>query len=250
MSQSTYIVTTATRPTQAQLARAAQVAARCGAPLVERRRGLRRHLSDEGAALAYVVGRHRDQLSNGEASLFVHAGLLEARLGSGLDHPLIRAVTGGRPARRLIDGTLGLAIDALHLAEATGAEVLAIEYAPAIRSLCEEGLRRLATRWPGAHRVRVWGGNTLDVLRMLPPDHADGVFLAPMFDEPAAAAPGWDLLRPLALHAPLTEDTVEQALRVAPRVAVKLSPADDVPTFLRGAEVVRSKALRYAVLSR
>lgn len=244
------IVTTSSRPTEAQQQRAAQVAARCGAPHVPRRHALQRHLAEAEASAAYVVGRHREQLSDGESSLFVHAGLLAARLTRGTDHPLVQAMTDGRPVRRLIDGTLGLAIDALHLAEATGAEVLAVEYAPAIRSLCEEGLPRLAADWPAANRIRLWGGRTERVLGMLPDDHADAVFLAPMFDEPAAAAPGWHLLRPFALHDPLDAATVEQALRVAPRLVVKLSPADEVPGLLRGARMVRSKALRYAVVER
>jgi len=246
---SSLVVTTSTRPDAPQQLRAERIAARCGAPFVERRRGVGRLLGEHDADLAYVVGRHRDQLADGEQTLFVHAGLLAARLGSGSSHPLIRAVTGGSSVRRVVDGTLGLAIDALHLAEATGAEVIAAERAPAIRSLCEEGLQRLSTRWPAARQIRLWGGLAADVLAMLPTGYADAVFMAPMFEKAAAAAPGFDLLRGLAHHAPLDERTRAEALRVAGRLVVKLSPADPVPDWLGDAHLVRSKALCYAVVT-
>jgi hypothetical protein len=245
------LVTTSARAPDDVVARARRVAARCRAPFVARRRGLPRLLAEHDATVAYVATRAHDRLDDGQERLFVHEGLLQARLSKGLDHPLVRAVTGGRPARHVVDGTLGLAIDALHLAEATGARVLGIEGAAAIRSLVHEGLPRLARGgWQGARRVQPVGGTTHDVLRLLPDDGADAVFLAPMFEQPAEAAPGWDLLRPLAVHVPLDASTVAEALRVAPRVAVKLSPTDPVPTWAEGASWVRSKALRYAVLTR
>lgn len=245
-------VTTAANPSPALEARAARVAERTGLPQVRRRGSLKRLLEAQGATAAYVCTREHDRLDDGGGQrLFVHEGLLKARLASGLDHPLVRAVTDGRRAERLIDGTLGLGIDAMHLAAATGARVLAVEQSDILRSLCLEGLPRLANRaWPAAARVQPVGGLSVEVMRLLPADSADGVFLAPMFDAPAAAAPGWDLLRPVAHHAPLDEATLEQALRVAPRVAVKLSPGDAVPEALRDAEQVVSKALRYAVLRR
>lgn len=246
-----WIVTTSAKPSAALQERAQRVALRSHVPLAPRRGSLASLLEAHEAAFAYVVTHANDRLDDGSAQLFVHPGLLHARLQSGLDHPLVQAVTAGLPARRIIDGTLGLGIDALHLAEATGAHVLGIEQSPAVRSLCLEGLPRLAAEgWAGAQRVQAIGGLTHEVLRILPSDSADAVFLAPMFDAPAATAPGWDLLRPLAYMAPVDDATRQQALRVAPRVAVKLSPADAVPACLADADIVRSKALRYAVLTR
>ena len=247
------IVTTSGRPTEARIARAREVARRCGVAYVPRQGSVARLRREHGAGIVYVVGHDKERLDDGERSLFVHEGLLKARLTDGLDQPLIRAVTDGRRASRLVDGTLGLAVDALHLAAATGAEVLGIEAVPAIHALCESGLRRLvAAGLAAAGRVEPRHGLHHEVLASLPDDHADAVFLAPMFDAPAAAAPGWDLLRPLACYAPVDEAVVTEALRVAPRLAVKLAPRDRVPEALasRGPEWVRGRRVRYAVLTR
>jgi hypothetical protein len=246
------IVTTRERPSPEERSRALDVAARCGARFVARRGALGKLLADADASLAYVIARDRERLDDGQRSLFVHQGLLAARLMSGDDHPLIRAMLGQGPRpQQVIDGTLGLGIDALHLAAALGAEVIGVEAAPAICCLNEEGLRRLAsTGLDAAARVRPVQGLAGEVMAAMAPDSADAVFLAPMFDEPAAAAPGWDLLRPLACYHPVDQATVDAALRVAPRLVVKLAPKDVVPDALAGARWVSTQALRYAVLER
>ncbi len=247
------IVTTGGRPTVALEARAREIAVRCGVPYAPRRGSMARLRADHGADLVYVVGHDKERLDDGSRSLFVHEGLLRARLADGLGQPLIRAVTDGRAARRIVDGTLGLAIDALHLAAATGAEVLGIEAVPAIHALCESGLLRLAAEGlEAARRVTPRQGLNREVLGELDDDSADAVFLAPMFDAPAAAAPGWDLLRPLACYDPVGEEVVAEALRVAPRLAVKLAPEDRVPEALqrRAPAWVHGRSVRYAVVQR
>lgn len=243
------VVTTGERPGPETWERACQVATRCGV-VATRRRGALRHLLGEGG-LAYVVGRDKDRLDDGRHSLFVHPGLLAARLHAGRQQPLIRAILGDRQAvQRVVDGTLGLAIDAMHLAGALDAEVVGVEASPAIYSLCEEGLARLARDGvAAAGGVRPVLGTARDVLAGLPTGSADAVFLAPMFARAAPAAPGWDLLRPLAHAAPLDADTLREALRVGGRVVVKLSPQDPVPALLAGCPRLRGSAVDYAILT-
>jgi len=248
------IITTGGRPTDALVERARAVASACGVPFVERRkRSLARLRADHEADLVYIVGHDKERLDDGERSLFVHQGLLKARLTDGLDQPLIRAVTDGRPARRIVDGTLGLAVDALHLAAATGAEVVGFEAMAPIHALCASGLPRLAAEGlEAAARVQPIHAHNRDALAALPDDHADAVFLSPMFDAPAAAAPGWDLLRPLACYDPVDEAVVRESLRVAPRLAVKLAPEDRVPKALesRGITWIHGRSVRYAIVER
>jgi hypothetical protein len=248
------IITTGGRPDEVLETRGRAVAEACGVPYVARRgRSMARLKRDHEAELVYVVGHDKERLDDGIRSLFVHEGLLRARLAGGMAQPLIRAVTDGQPARRIVDGTLGLAIDALHLAAATGAEVLGIEAVPAIHALSVSGLPRLAAGGlEAAGRVEPVLGLNHERLATLPTDHADAVFLAPMFDAPAAAAPGWDLLRPLACYDPVDETVVGEALRVAPRLAVKLAPSDRVPPAIeaRSPSWVHGRSVRYAVVTR
>lgn len=248
------IVTTGGRPTPALTERGQHVAAACQVPFVPRRgRSMVRLKADHEAELVYIIGHDKERLDDGRRSLFVHEGLLKARLAGGMGQPLIRAVTGGHTAERVVDGTLGLAIDALHLAAATGAQVLGIEAVPAIHALCVSGLPRLAAEGlQAAGRVTPVLGLNHERLAALPDDHADAVFLAPMFDAPAAAAPGWDLLRPLACYEPVGERVVSEALRVAPRLAVKLAPSDRVPDAIaaRDPEWIHGRSVRYAVVLR
>ena len=218
------VVTTAARVRPREVERARRVAQRCGAELVDRRRGPLETWLGTGS-LAYVAGRTRDQIRSATAVLWVHEGMLRSRLHTGTQHPLIRALAPTGQADRIVDGTLGLAGDALHIASALTCEVLGYEASAPLYCLLEEGLTRLASgREPAASaaaRVHPTWGDCEPGLRALDPDSADAVLLAPMYERPDKAMPGFELLRAVALHAPLSTAQIEAALRVAPRVVVK-----------------------------
>lgn len=208
-------VTTSLRATEPELARAAQLSERLGWPLRPRER-----LRLDDGALTYVVARNRERLDGGGESLFVHPGMLAAKLNFRDVHPLSQALAG---ARTLLDGTLGLAGDALHAA-ALGLEVTGVEASPALFSLAEEGLPRLArdpVAGPAAARIRALHGRAELVLAGFPDDHFDAVMLDPMFRRPAAAQPGFSLLRAVALTEPLSPELLAQARRVGRRVVIK-----------------------------
>lgn len=194
-------------------------------------------------ALAYVVGRDAEWLTDGADRLRVDVGLLHAKAAAGADHPLIRAVG---PARRVFDGTLGLAGDALHLAEALGAEVVASELSPAVFALVGSALPRLAaSRWAGAAgRVRPMLGPAAEVVRREGP--FDCAFFAPMFESPARAAPGYALFRRVAVHLPLDAETLEAARSVCPRVVVRVERGGPSPEP-DGWERLPGKAVDYHV---
>jgi len=162
--------------------------------------------------------------------------MLRARLQSGCEHPLIRAIG---PAAHVVDGTLGLAGDALHIAAALCCDVTGIEGSPVIYSLLEEGLPRLGRHLEAANRISIHHGEASERLGQLPP--ADAVFLAPMYTHPRAAAPGFELLRRVALHNPFTEALLAAAHRIAPRVVLKVDrnapPVPGTTTRLRGRAV-------------
>lgn len=235
------IVTTASKPDPALIARAQQVAERCQVAYAPRRGAL-----PDG--LVYVVGRDREELRGFGHRLAVHLGLLHARVAAGRSHPLIAALTGGGEVRSVVDGTVGLAGDALHIATVLGCPVLGIEGSGAVYSLLEEGLARLASEEPAAARVTVRHGDAATVLDTLEADSADAVYLSPMYEVPRQAAPGFELLRAVAIHAPLDERLLAAASRVARhRVVVKVGPGDVLPV---GSEIarVRGRAVDYAVV--
>ncbi len=237
------VVTTSSRPSPWQRERAAIVATRCRVPHVTRRGSLSALLDGKGALVAYVVRRDRECLADGERSLFVDQGLLHARVSAGRQHPLIRALGD---VRTVVDGTLGLAQDALHIAAVTGAQVVGFEAVPALACLCESGLARLAAQGvEAAARIVVVQGDSRTALQAL--GRVDAMFLSPMFDAPQAAAPGWDLLRPLARPAPLDAQWLQAALQVAPRVVVKVRRGLPPPLFTTAqlCSVIRGKAVDY-----
>lgn len=171
-----------------------QVSTSTGWPAVERRGALGALLAQHGVGLAYVAARDGDRVTDGRTTLRVERGLLHAKRAAGTSHPLMRAIG---PAKRVLDGTLGLAGDALHLA--TRYQVVGAEVSPVVACLVEDGLARLGV--PEAERVQLQRGSARRVFEAHGP--FDAVFLAPMFTKPAAAAPGYDVFRRLADHRPL-----------------------------------------------
>lgn len=232
------IVTTGLTRGAELVSRALEVSRRTGAPYVERRGGIDRLLSQTGAELCYVVSHERDSIQDrGDPTLFVHPGLFYLKRSDGVEHPLIRAVApvGEAPLERVIDGTLGLAGDALHLAAMLGCPVVGVEANPALCCLVEDGLKRLGAaerrKWAAAaRRIEVTCGQAEAYLASQPDASADVVYLDPMFRQPLASQPGFGLLRRLADHRPPTDALFAQAWRVARRrVVLKIRGADPPP---------------------
>ena len=241
------LVTTATRPDEALLQRALVVSRRCGVPLTPRAHGLAAHLQAEGARLAYVVGRQEEWLATAGARLKIDVGLLHAHLALGPRHPLLRALG---PADHVIDATLGLCHDALHVAATTGARVTGLEISPPLFSLAERGLSQLhAAGLDAAARITPLWGDARDLLTSAGP--ADAVLIAPMFDRPRCAPPGFDLLRHVARSAALDAGWLRAALAVAPRVVIKARRTQPLPAFALPhlQQILRSRAIDYWVLS-
>ncbi|MBX2800347.1 MAG: class I SAM-dependent methyltransferase [Myxococcales bacterium] len=217
-----------------------------------RRRSMRAHLTDTGAALAYVVGREREWLTDGVGRVAVHVGLLHAHRATGASHPLVRALSvDGTPPGTVIDATLGLCQDALHVAEVTGARMWGTEVSAPLFCLAESGLPRLAAEGvAAAARITPLCGDARQLLPTLP--QADAVMLSPMFGTPAAAAPGFELLREVAVHAPLDHTWLAACLAAAPRVVMKVERRAPVPAFVTPhlTEVLHGKSVDYWLLER
>ena len=247
MTRSRLLVTTVSRANEAMRARSSLVARRCDAQSVRRRGSVASLLAEHDADVLYVVGRVRDELMDSTERLAVHAGMLVHKVHSGWNHPLIKAVAPQGELESIVDATLGLAGDALHIAAVTGARVTGIEGSGAMFSLQEEGIARLA-RGDGdvgsaANRITPTFGQARDRLESMRSNSVEVVYLSPMFAEPRRAAPGYRLLRLVAVGGALDVHTFEQACRVASkRVVIKLNRAEKPGDFVVATDHVQAKA--------
>ena len=71
------------------------------------------------------------------------------------------------------------------------------------------------------HRVEIIHGEASAYLQSLPEDSFDAVYFDPMFRQPVRSSSEMTPLRPLAYGEPLRPETVELALKAAPRVVIK-----------------------------
>ena len=248
MNPNSWIVTTTKGRDPLCRTRAEEVAQRCGLRLVERRDSLARLLLRHEAEGAYVVGTEKVELRAAGLKLSVHPSMLHHVRHLGRTHPFLRSVAPpGEEVERVIDATLGLAKDALHLATFLECQVVGLEASSILACLCEDGLARLDPYWSaGGARVEVVQAESCAWLEAQEPGSADVVVLDPMFAAPQGAAAGFDLLRALALEAPLSLPLVEAAARVAVRrVVLKLPRGAQPPSGSGNWSRIRGQRLDY-----
>ncbi|MCA9568617.1 MAG: class I SAM-dependent methyltransferase [Myxococcales bacterium] len=199
-------------------------------------------LATHESDLAYVVAGDGESLQGPSGRLRVDVGLLHAKVAAGAEHPLIRALG---PVRRVLDGTLGMAQDALHIAAVTGAVVEGAEASPWVAQLVSAGLRGLeGSRWSdAAGRIRVHAMPSVELASRVEP--VDAVFCAPMFETPARAAPGFPLFREVADPRPLDDATFDAFLRIGRRLVVRVEKGAPPPR--PGMLAVPGKAVDYWV---
>lgn len=183
--------------------------------------------------------------TNSEVRLASHAGSLTSHLGTAFirlksfsrseGDPLIRAGEL-QLGDRVIDTTFGLGRDAIVAACAVGhtGAVTAVESSAGLFHLGHFGLTEGAL---STNQVALIAGSTpapteivnADARQWLaaaPANSADVVLIDPMFDAPKTSDAGFALLRSVADAAPLDQQWVEEARRVARRfVVVKVGPS-------------------------
>lgn len=239
MSIPSFVITTSPKPLATQVERAQILASRFGVDYVARQRdSLTRLRGIAGVEMVYSVRRDREEVqASGERRLFVHPGLFFLKRASGRDHPLLNAISPPNrpPIDTVVDATLGLAGDALHLAGSLpDLRVIGFEESPVIHALLEEGLPRLAAT-PGhglaqaAMKIGVHFGDALHLLGGMETDSADVVFLDPMFESPRSGSGTFPLFRRFAVHRPLDERHLREAKRVARQRVVLKVPAGTKP---------------------
>lgn len=252
------IITTTSTIRPNLVARAQAVAKSCGLPYIERHMNLGKLMKRHGVSMAYVVGPQEEHVVFEGRSLKMHPGLFYLKRAMERAHPFIKAVApeGFEPTGRIIDGTLGLANDAIHLASILEVPIDGVEINPVIAALVEAGLSRIHAQRRrlqfACENIRIHRQDTLTYLQNQADKSADIVYVDPMFNLPKKAAPGFDILRRLACHRPLDGPLMNEARRVARhRVVVKvpgLAPCPLQPPEAYGFNrFVKSKAVDYYI---
>lgn len=247
MSAESWIVTTTKGRDPSSETRAREVAQRCGLRWIERRDSLARLLRKHAADGAYVIGPRKAELRARDLKLSVHPSMLHHVRHVGRAHPFLRSVAPeGEGVERVIDATLGLAKDALHVATFLECQVTGLEASPILACLCEDGLERLDPYWEaGAERIEVVQTESCRWLEAQPANSADVVVLDPMFAAPRAAAAGFELLRELAHPAPLGPELLAAAARVGRKVVLKLPRGEQPPRGFGTWSRLRGQSLDY-----
>lgn len=126
----------------------------------------------------------------------------------------------------VLDCTMGLGADAIVSSYITGAtgKVVALEASPLIHAIVAYGLAHFTGEGDmmqaAMRRISTKQIDALTYLKHLPARAFDVVYFDPMFRHPFYSSPALLPLRSLAVSAPLAEETVHEARRVARKCVV------------------------------
>lgn len=232
-------VTVSHRGKARHIERAREVARRTGGRFLDRVGGLSKLFASGEVDLVYVVSVVREELRSAKEHIFVNEGLIHMKRRDGPGHPFLRAVAPPEapPIASVVDATIGLAQDAIHVAAMLEVRVEGIEASPSIACLVENGLERFRAgneTWRAiADRISVVEGSAREHLERMADGSRSVVCFDPMFETPRQAVPGFGVFRRVAEHAPLDRDTMMQAIRVASaRVILKVPHGERPPADL------------------
>lgn len=187
-------------------------------------------LMQEYRLAALVVAEKDGPRIHSEAGSFAyHPGMAVLRLQQlkrGAAEHLLTALDL-KPGRRVLDATLGLASDAALSAYAVGQTgcVVGLEASPLLHFAVSYGLSHYSAEdedlTQALRRIKTVQTTAYDFLAQCSPGSFDVIYFDPMFRHPVQGAKGMDALRPLSYEAALDMQTVQLALKLAPRVVIK-----------------------------
>ncbi|MDD3852769.1 MAG: class I SAM-dependent methyltransferase [Syntrophomonadaceae bacterium] len=188
---------------------------------------LQSEYQSEGIVVWYKGG---PVLFIGEQKFFFHPNMAKNRISlyrkSGITDPLVTACEI-KPGDRFLDCTLGLGADSIVAAYFTqGSRVTGLESSPIMAAIVEWGMKLYQHESP-------WLINAIQQIEVVKCDHYsylsnlgdkfyDIVYFDPMFRKPLLKSQALSPLRILANHEPVTQESLQQACRVArKRVVIK-----------------------------
>ncbi len=142
------------------------------------------------------------------------------------DIEMLVQVADIHPGDQILDCTLGMGSDAIVMAFAAGepGTVTSLESSAMIYAITKYGLQHWPTdSWrmkEAMHRIKPIHSKYEDYLAKQPENSYDIVYFDPMFERPIMESSGIAPLRREADYAPLTQDILAQACKVARRFVV------------------------------
>ncbi|WP_199170393.1 class I SAM-dependent methyltransferase [Sporosarcina sp. P26b] len=224
------IITTAGRPDEHSTALMQQAAESLQAPVVERKKRSIPKLQDVYQADVLVAGKDRYSFytRGSNEPFFFHPNSATYRLKrilKGETDPLV-AAADLQDGDSFLDCTLGLGSDAIIASSTVGklGSVEGIEADPIVAFLTKVGLHNFPIDFPllqeAMQRVEVIHSEAVEFLKTCESNSRDIVFLDPMFTTPIEESSNFEVLREIGVTDSVTEEWVEEALRVCRRRVV------------------------------
>jgi len=201
-----------------------------GLPYVPRSGNSLSKLLRENQADGVIIWKEQGPvLQMGDEQFFFHPSMAKIRIGAyrkkKQEDPMIKAC-GLKEGYSFLDCTLGLGADAIVAAYFTQTTVVGIESSPIIAAIIKWGMRRFVSdiSWLSEPitRIQVYNSDHNMFLSQQKDNSFDVVYFDPMFRQPLLKSQPLSPLRKLADPRPLSNNTIQQACRVARcRVVVK-----------------------------
>ena len=223
-------VTTTTDPLPEQIERANQLAQQFDKPFIPRNKRSIRVLMDRYAHHECLVVERKELrfLSENQKPLFFHpsSGMLRIKRLEKGEMDGLTQIADIQPGDRILDATCGFASDAIVLQFAAGlsGQVIALESSAVLATIVKDGLKRYAgidQHYLDVFRkIEVYHANYQDYLKSCADCSFDVIYFDPMFHIALEESKHLEPLRALANHAPLLEESVHEACRVAKRCVI------------------------------
>nr|WP_269135985.1 class I SAM-dependent methyltransferase [Sporosarcina cyprini] len=226
------IITTAGRPDEETYRLAEAASQMLGHPVIERRKRSVRNMQETYSAHVLVTGKNRFEyfVFGSVEPFFFHpnsAAFRLKRMLRGETDPLIE-VSRFKPGNSFFDCTLGLASDSIIASFVAGDDgrVEGVEADPAVAFITKRGLQSYEATIPeldaAMKRIHVVQGDAIEILKQQADRSWDIVYIDTMFSAPIEESTNFTPLRSAGVHSTLTDEWMEQALRVSrQRVVVK-----------------------------
>ena len=229
------IITTAFDETEELIIKAKELSESLQVPYMARNKKTVKYLLEHVDPHIFVVNNQRglSYYEQGQEEVFFHPNMAMHRIKqikNGQSDSLMTACQL-KEGMTFLDCTLGLASDTLvanYIVVPTG-KVISLEKSFPLSVLVREGLQYYATNenpeWKTMiDQVSIINTDNLDYLKQCPDESVDVVYFDFMFNQSVESSHGIKIIKPIVSYDVMTEEHVQEALRVAKeRVVVKSS---------------------------
>jgi len=248
-------ITTAGRTTPGMIKHALEIAEYLQVPYLPRNKKSLNLIQQQAESGCIVVGKERLELfeKNSIQPFFFHpnsAMFRIKRLIKGEFDPFANAAKLTR-GMTVLDCTLGIASDAIVASFLVGREgmVTGLEGQRYLAFMVQKGLETWDSGLPAINKamksVRVLHKEACEYLKSQADSYVDCVYFDPMFEETILESDGIKALGHFALHDDLTDELINEAIRVAKLRVILKDHYKSVRFEKYGFEVIRRKTAKF-----